>query len=98
MTHNEAKDFVDCVAFGEARVKYHGKSYFCNGVSFDSSTGDCHIEVFQDEPASDEENWRDSFWSHDGKSREECMVAFVNVKYWGGKSFYEAAPEMEWID
>ena len=34
-----------CGLSGEARVKYHGIAYFCNGVTVDHS-GMCRIEVF----------------------------------------------------
>ena len=31
-------------------------------------------------------------------SRDDCMKHFVEDKYWDGKSFWEVAPDMEWID
>ena len=96
MTHDETREFIDCVAHGEARVKYHEKIYFCDGVATDFDTGECRILIFQEEPVPDDDNWHD--WCYRGKSRDECMKAFTDVKYWDGRSFYEAAPEMEWVD
>lgn len=98
MKHDETKEFIDQVAYGEARVKHRGVSYFCNGVSTEPSTGICHIEIFPDDPTMDEQAWRSRWWHYKGKSRDDCMKAFLDVKYWDGKSFYDAAPEMEWID
>ena len=97
MKHDETRNFLDCVASGEARVKYHGIAYFCNGVTVDQS-GMCRIEVFPDDIGLGEQDWRSRWWHYEGKSTEECMEAFLNVKYWDGKTFYEAVPEMEWID
>lgn len=98
MTHDETRNFIDSVAYGEARVRYHGTAYFCNGVAFDTSSGICRIEIFPDEPIDDDQDWRSRRWHYQGKSREECMKAFLDVKYWDGKSLYDAAQEMEWID
>ena len=97
MKHDETRNFLDCVASGEARVKYHGIAYFCNGVTVDHS-GMCRIEVFPDDTSLAEQDWRSRWWHYEGKSTEDCMEAFLNVKYWDGKTFYEAVPEMEWID
>lgn len=36
--------------------------------------------------------------SYSSNSKEDCMKHFLEDKYWDGKSFYEVAPDMEWID
>ena len=76
-------------------IKYHGKTYFCDGVATNFETGECRVLIFQEKPVPEDDNWHD--WSYHGKSRDDCMQAFLEVKYWDGKSFYEAAPEMTWM-
>ena len=74
MNHDEVNEFIDQVAHGEARVKYHGVVYFCNGVSIEPSSGMFHVEIFPDEPSIDEELWRNRWWHYKGKSRDDCRM------------------------
>lgn len=96
MTQDEIKDFVDCVTYEDCTVQLHGKTYWCLGVTRDKESGTCQIAVWECDPATFV--FTDCRLDFAGRSVDECMERFLSDRIWDGKTFYEAAPEMEWVD
>lgn len=96
MTAQETKEFIDCVTHEDCTVRWRDGVYWCNGVTHDPKTGECAIAVWQLDPTN-YEDIRDLL-DFTGRSTDECMKRFLEDKYWDGRTFYEVAPEMEWID
>lgn len=95
MTNTEAIDFIDCVFRGECYTRLHGHVYMCDGPSRHPD-GRQHLCVMEIDPDSCK-GLRDMLL-YASDSRDDCMKHFVEDKYWDGKSFWEVAPDMEWID
>ncbi len=96
MTQEETRNFVDCMTFENCNVQWRGRVYWCIGVSHDFNRGECSIEVWEADPKT--YDYTKNLLKFTGRSTEECMGHFLEDRYWDGKSFYEVAPEMEWID
>lgn len=96
MTHEETKNFLDCMTYEDCQVKFKDCTYWCLGVTHDPESQESNIGIYRynryDGALLGDE------WYFTGRSTDECMKAFLELKYWDGKSFYDAAPEMEWID
>ena len=52
-----------------------------------------HMEIIQSFPASERD-----VWSYDGKTIEECQMAFIKAPIFVGKSFWDAEKDVEWVD
>ena len=96
MTTVEINNFIDCLTYENCDVGWNQKTYMCLGVTTDAESRDCRIEVWEYEPLTHE--FTHNLLSFTGTSKEACMKHFLEDKYWDGKSFYEVAPDMEWID
>ena len=96
MTALETTEFIDCVTHEDCTVRLHGKVYWCCGLSCNKAIPEFRLYVYECDTNSHE--WiRDVFQWKDS-TREACMRHFLEDQYWDGKSFYEVAPDMEWID
>ena len=95
MTTEEASRFIDSMTWEDSTVRLYGRVYWCLGLARHPD-GKIHIQVFEANPATYEAG-RDLL-SYYSDSRDDCMKHFIEDKYWDGKSFWEVAPDMEWID
>ncbi len=95
MTTNEITDFIDSMTWEDSTVRLYGKVYWCLGLGL-YPDGKYHIQVFEGDPVT-YEGIRDLL-RYSSDSKDDCMKHFLEDKYWDGKSFYEVAPDMEWID
>lgn len=96
MTSPEIRDFVDCVTHEDCTVRLHGKIYWCLGLSRYPKDNKLRIQVYEGDPVT-YECIRDML-SYASDFKDDCMKHFLEDKYWDGKSFYEVAPDMEWVD
>lgn len=96
MKTEEINRFIDCMTYEDNTVKLFGKVYWCLGLTYDPETKIYSISVFEADPVT-HEGIRDMLF-YKSKSRDDCMKHFLEDKYWDGKSFYEIANNMEWID
>ena len=96
MTAKEATDFIDSVTWEDCTVRLHGKLYWCLGLARYPSDNKLRIQVFEEDPVTRE--WIRYLLNYASDSKDDCMKHFLEDKYWDGKSFYEVAPDMEWID
>ena len=93
MVNGDPHEFVDHVYSGQDTVYlYHGIKYWCQGYTF-RGTKVHHLEVFQYQPPSN-----DFLWEYESESVAECMEAFLEAPIFDGKTFWEAEPEIEWVD
>lgn len=95
MTTEEANRFLDSMTWEDNTVRLYGEVFWCLGLA-QYPDGKIHIQVFEAKPIT-YEGGRDLL-SYASDSRDDCMKHFIEDKYWDGKSFWEVAPDMEWID
>lgn len=96
MTQKEIADFIDSMTWEDCTIMLNGHLFWCLGVTYSKEDGIYSIGVYEADPET-YESVRDLL-SYDSTSRDDCMKHFLEDKYWDGKSFYEVAPNMEWID
>lgn len=70
---------------------YDGIKYWFQGYMPDDKS--VHMEIIQYQPPSDKE-----IWCHDGKNIEECYQAFIDAPIFGGKTFWDAEQDVQWVD
>lgn len=91
MINGNPHDFLDTVYSGQDIVYiYNDIKYWFQGYRRDD--GLYHMEVFQDEPPS--ENY---ILEIDEVSLEECYKKFIQSPIFGGKIFWEAEKDIEWV-
>ena len=95
MTMDETNRFIDSMTREDSTVRLYGRLYWCLGLAR-YPDGKIRIQVFEADPVT-HEAVRDLL-SYDSDSRDDCMKHLLEDKYWDGKSFWEVAPDMEWID
>ena len=95
MTHNEIRQFLDCLTYENCYIEFKGNKYCCLGVTHDKESRQCRIGIYRYNEYDGA--YLGDEWYYVGSSTEDCMKTFVELKYWDGKSFYEAAAEMKWI-
>jgi len=96
MTSDEMRNFIDCVTYEDCTVKWKGSIFWCLGLTYNSEKGEYCIEVYEERPGTRE--FVRGLMRYTSKSQDECMRHFLEDGYWDGKSFYEVAAEMEWVD
>ena len=96
MSNDEIKRFIDCVTYEDCTVKWNGKTFWCLGVTHAKEDGKCGIGVWECNPETFE--FTNCRLDATGVSVEECMKHFLEDPIWDGKTFQEAAPDMEWVD
>ena len=96
MTTEEANNFIYCVTYEDCTIQLYGHIYWCNGLSR-YPDGKYHILVYELDK-NDIYKWVRDILDYGSNSRDDCMKHFVEDKYWDGKSFWEVAQAMEWID
>ena len=94
MTSQETTNFIDCVSFEDCTVSLYGHIYWCLGLTWNGAVY-C-IQVYEDNPVTHE--FVRELITYKSPSKDDCMKHFIEDKYWDGKSFYEVATDMEWID
>lgn len=96
MTTEEISRFVEFMTYTHCSVRLYDKLYWCLSVCMYHENGLLTIRVMEADPVT-HEGGRDVLLFR-SFSADECMNHFLEDKYWDGKSFYEVAPDVEWID
>ncbi len=96
MTAEEINLFVDSMTYEDNTVRLYGKIYWCVGLSWNEDKKKHYIIVMEADPIT-YDSVR-NLLTYESPSRNDCMKHFLEDKYWDGKSFYEVAKDMEWID
>ncbi|MCR5183922.1 MAG: hypothetical protein K6B46_04385 [Opitutales bacterium] len=96
MTQEQINVFVDCMTYEDHSVRYRGNVCWCLGLTWWEEKKVYSIEVYEYDREGKE--FIRTLLVHKSPSRDECMKHFLEDKYWDGKSFYEVAPELEWVD
>ena len=96
MTVEETNRFVDSMTWEDSTVMLHGRLFWCLGLCYDAKDGQYSLMVYEDDPKTNE--FVKELFRYASDSRDDCMKHFLEDKYWDGKSFYEVAHDMEWID
>lgn len=96
MTSEEMRNLIDCVTHEDCTVQPNGGIYWCLGMTYDPDKDEYCIEVYEEK--SDTHEFIRNLLRYQSKSKDECMKHFLEDKYWDGKSFYEIAPDMNWVD
>ncbi len=95
MVSDDIRVFIDELAYQDHYVVYCGQKLFFNGCQCETDDNgkvkSSHIEVYNLDT-------KEVIFSYAGKNQSECIDAMLDNFSIGGKSFYEAALDMEWID
>ena len=96
MTALETKEVVDSVTHEDCTVRLRGRVYWCCGLTSDLETSEFSLYVYECDAHT--HAWLRDVFCRTDSTREACMRHFLEDRCWDGKSFYEVAPDMEWID
>ena len=96
MRNDEITRFIDCMTYEDCTVRWNGKTFWCLGMTHDKDAKTCGIGVWECNPKTFE--FTDCLLDVSGTSVDECMKHFLEDRYWNGKTFYDIANELEWID
>ena len=96
MTNQEISDFINSMTFEDCTVLLYGRLYWCLGLCSDIKNNRHTMMVYEEDSVNDK--WIRTLFDYASTSRDDCMKHFLYDKYWDGKSFYEVAHDMEWID
>ena len=96
MTQSEIQHFLDCMTYEDCTVLLHGRLFWCLGLTWSSEQKECSLLVYEEDPNTNE--FIQELFRYNSTSRDDCMKHFVEDKFWDGKSFYEVAVDMEWVD
>lgn len=95
MDNQEVTAFLDTIAYGEAQIRWRDNVYFFNGPRKYVGSSYFDFDVYrlsQQDGGIDEIVFECHTIRHD-----TCLFRFLEAKIWDGRTFWEAAPEMEWI-
>lgn len=95
MTNDDIKVFVDELTYQDHYVIYNGQRIFFNGCQCEIDNCGKVISSYFEVYNLDNNT---VIFAHIGKSQAECIEAMLDSFRIDGKSFFEAALGMEWID
>ena len=98
MTHDMAKEFVDSATHEDCVCRLYGYLYFCYGLTWNEDKGLYSLLIDKYRSLYPETDFVETVLDVEAPRKEECMTRFLEDRIWGGKSFWEAAPDMEWTD
>ena len=92
MQNGNVNEFIDLMHYGDELIfMYDGKKYFLQGFKEDDI---CTLYLDCWEPPAD-----DYIYVVSGAPGEGYPVEkFLEAKIWNGKSFWQAEPDMKWVD
>lgn len=91
MINGNINEFVDKLWSGEELIyTYNGKKFFSQG--YIGEKGQYRFELQQWEPEGK------VLWSVEGCDHQSSLDTFLKQPLFDGKTFWEAEPEIEWVD
>lgn len=92
MINGNPGEFIDRIYSCQDTIfVFNGIKYWFQGYTLPGGT--VHMEVSQYQPVSE-----NCLWTHNGETIEECHEAFLVAPMFGGKTFWEAEENIEWVD
>lgn len=92
MIGGNSNEFVDRIYSCQDTIfVYKGIKYWFQGYMPDVNI--VHMEVSQYQPPREE-----YVWTYDGATIEACLQAFLAAPIFGGKTFWDAERDIEWVD
>ena len=87
--------FIDQSTYEECAVIYKGVKYFFHGLIFDKekNTYSYVIDIWDNNG-----NYEKTVFNKTSSSLEKCLELFQNEPLFDGKTFWEAEPDMEWVE
>ncbi len=95
MIGGKTSEFIDKITFQEEAVIYQGKKYFFHGLIYDT---DKKIYSFEIHLWDSNDYYVDTVYRCTGASQSECMKKLLNEPIINNKTFWEAEPDMEWVE
>ena len=95
MTSKEIEHFIDCLAYEDCTIMLYNRLYRCLGITYDSKEECCDMLIYEEDVKT--HVYVRTIFDYTSNSCEDCMQHFLYDKYWDGKSFFEIAPDMEWV-
>lgn len=96
MTAEETRALIDCLTHEDCTIRLWGAMYWCLGLTHDERTELWAMGVYECE--GEAPVFKRQLFACSVPRKEDCMRHFLSERYWDGKSFYEVASEMEWVD
>lgn len=91
MVNGNIDEFIDKLWNGEELIyTYNDKKYFSQGYTLEN--GLYRFELQQWEPIGD------LLWYVEGLSHQESLDVFMKTPLFDGKVFWQAEPNIEWVD
>ena len=92
MIDGNPNDFLNSIYSGQDTVfVFENVKYWAQG--YNRPNGGWHYEIAQYQPPSDK-----FLWSINADSIDECFNAFLEAGIFGGKKFWDAEKNIQWVD
>lgn len=95
MKGGNVSDFVDHTTYEECAVRYKGVKYFFHGLVFDKEKKEYSYVIDIWDNCG---NYIQTIFNQTASSADKCLELAQNVPIFNGKTFWEAEPEMEWVE
>ena len=95
MINGNPATFIDKMYYEDHYVIFNNEKYFVNGcqtkMDADGNTLSVRLEVYNLTQNA-------TIFSATKSSASECISSFENALIWDGKKFWDAEPDIEWVD
>lgn len=98
MTTDEAREFLDSATHEDCVAQYKGMLYFCYGLTWWEERNAYSLRVDKYKTLYPETDFAGTALNVESSDRNECMKHLEEDPIWDGKSFWQAAPDMQWTD
>ena len=95
MRGGDTNDFIDHSTYEECAVIYMGTKYFFHGLLFDKKK---NVYSYQIDIWDENGNFVQTVFSQTASSAERCLALAQQAPIFYGKTFWEAEPNMEWVE
>ena len=95
MINGDVHEFLDRTTYEECAVLYKGVKYFFHGVIYhpDTNTYSYDIVIW-----NDKREYVRTVFGKTADTPDKCMSLAQSEPIFDGKTFWEAEPEMEWVE
>ena len=95
MIGGKTTDFIEKTTYEECSVLYKGIKYFFHGLIFNKEE---NLYSYDIDVWDNDGNYIKTVFSEKNTSMETCMALAHSSPIFDGKTFWEAEPEMEWVE
>ena len=95
MRGGNVSDFVDHTTYEECAVRYQGVKYFFHGLIFDTDKKEYSYVIDIWDNCG---NYIQTIFNQTASSADKCLKLAQNAPVFNGKTFWEAEPDMEWVE